>query len=125
MGNGGGTNVAALPSLTNLSRLAIVPIGGVATTVQEARLRIGSNLDPVANRLAELLRRDLKLGADMELTLDTALFGGELDLDSLDALLLVQSIEREFGIRVPTEAIGPAVFATLGTLAEFVLQRRA
>ena len=76
--------------------------------------------EAIANRLAELLRRDLKLGPDVELHMDTALFGGELDLDSLDALLLVQSIEREFGLRVPTEAIGPTVFATLGTLAGFV-----
>ena len=79
--------------------------------------------DAIANRLADLLRRDLKLGSDVDLRMETALFGGELDLDSLDALLLVQSIEREFGIRVPTEAIGPAVFATLGTLAEFVEKR--
>lgn len=84
--------------------------------------------EAIANRLAELLRRDLKLGPDVDLQMGTALFGGELDLDSLDALLLVQSIEREFSIRVPTEAIGPAVFATLGTLAEFVfgcLQNRS
>lgn len=75
---------------------------------------------PTADKLAELLRRDLKLESDVAFEADTRLFGGDLDLDSLDALLLVQSIEREFGIKIPTDAIGPDVFATLGTLSDFV-----
>ena len=37
------------------------------------------------------------LGSDIELARETVLFGGDLDLDSLDALLLVQSIEKDFG----------------------------
>jgi len=73
-----------------------------------------------ADRLVEIIRRDLKLGPEIELAPDTVLFGGELDLDSLDALLLVQSIEKDFGIKVPTEAMGPEIFATLQTLSEFV-----
>lgn len=72
------------------------------------------------NRIAEIIRRDLMLGPEIELAADTVLFGGDLDLDSLDALLLVQSIEKGFGIKVPTEAIGPEVFATMQTLSEFV-----
>lgn len=60
------------------------------------------------------------LGSDIELARDTVLFGGDLDLDSLDALLLVQSIEKDFNIKVSTEAIGPEVFATLATLTDFV-----
>lgn len=73
-----------------------------------------------AERLDALIRRDLKLGPDIKIEPDTVLFGGELDLDSLDALLLVQSIEKEFGVKVPTEAIGPQVFRDLSTLAGFV-----
>ena len=72
------------------------------------------------DRLVEIIRRDLKLGPEIELASDTVLFGGELDLDSLDALLLVQSIEKDFGIKVPTEAMGPEIFATMQTLSEFV-----
>ena len=72
------------------------------------------------DRLVEIIRRDLKLGPEIELVPDTVLFGGELDLDSLDALLLVQSIEKDFGIKVPTEAMEPAIFATLQTLSVFV-----
>lgn len=72
------------------------------------------------NRLVEIIRRDLMLGPERELTPETVLFGGELDLDSLDALLLVQSIEKEFSMKVPTEAMGPEIFATVQTLSEFV-----
>lgn len=60
------------------------------------------------------------LGPEIELGPETVLFGGDLDLDSLDALLLVQSIEKDFQIKVPTEAVGPEVFATMSTLTEFV-----
>ena len=74
----------------------------------------------ITDRLVEILRRDLRLGAEIELFPNTVLFGGDLDLDSLDALLLMQSIEKDFGIKVPTEAMGPDVFATLATLTGFV-----
>ncbi len=76
-----------------------------------------------SERIVGIIRRDLKLGPELELVTDTVLFGGELDLDSLDALLLVQSVEREFDIKIPTDAIGPEIFATLGTLTQFVEQQ--
>jgi len=82
-----------------------------------------SSIPTTIARIVEIIRRDLKLGPEIELLPETILFGGELDLDSLDALLLVQSIEKDFGFKVPTDAIGPAIFATLGTLTRFVDQQ--
>lgn len=78
---------------------------------------------PTEERLTDIIRRDLKLGPEIELSADTVLFGGELDLDSLDALLLVQSIEKDFDIKIPTEAMGPEVFATMSTLTAFIQQQ--
>lgn len=78
------------------------------------------NIEPTTEALAEILRQDLKLGPDVEIPADQPLFGGDLDLDSLDALLLVQSIEKRFGIAIPTERIGQEMFADLQTLAAFV-----
>lgn len=78
---------------------------------------------PTEERLTEIIRRDLKLGPEIELSADTVLFGGELDLDSLDALLLVQSIEKDFDIKIPTEAMGLEVFATMSTLTAFIQQQ--
>ena len=64
------------------------------------------------------------LGADAEIPDDKPLFGGDLDLDSLDALLLMQSLEAEFGFKVPSEAFGPDVFKDVTTLARFVEEHR-
>lgn len=72
------------------------------------------------DRITAIIRRDLMLGPDADLAAETALFGSDFDLDSLDALLLMQSVEREFGFKVPSEAFGPEVFKNVGSLASFV-----
>jgi len=48
---------------------------------------------------------------------DQPLFGGELGLDSVDALELVVAIEREFGVAVPTDEVGGRAFRSVGALA--------
>lgn len=72
------------------------------------------------DRIKALLRRELRLGDDAEVRDDTLLLGGDFDLDSLDVLLLVTSVEKEFGIKIPNEAVGPDAFANVTTLARFV-----
>ena len=80
--------------------------------------------DPSVERVVAIIRRDLMVGSDVTLNADTPLFGGDLDLDSLDALLLMQSLEKEFGFRMPTEAFGPAVFQSATTLTRFIENQR-
>ena len=46
--------------------------------------------------------------------------GAEMDLDSLDILLLVTSIEKEFGLKIPSEAVGREVFRNVGTLVRYI-----
>ena len=75
-------------------------------------------------QIKTLLRRDLKLGVDTPLRDDEPLIGGDFDLDSLDILLLVSSIEKQFGIKIPSEAVGKWVFKDLGTLAKYVADNR-
>lgn len=79
---------------------------------------------PDIEQILAIIRRDLMLGAEVELGPDTPLFGGDLDVDSLDALLLMQSLEREFGFKMPTESFGPQVFHSARTLQEFVGRHR-
>ncbi len=86
--------------------------------------------DAVANpstidRLRGIMRRDLKLGPDAELPADLPLAGGEFDLDSLDLLMLVTSIEKEFGVRITEGSMGRDTFRSLDTLARFVDNARA
>lgn len=51
---------------------------------------------------------------------DAALFGQGLGLDSVDALELVVSLEREYGIRIKSHEIDKQVFSSVATLAAFV-----
>lgn len=81
-------------------------------------------LAETAQRIRVILRRDLKLGAAAALPDEMPLSGGDFDLDSLDILLLVASIEKEFGIKIPDVSIGRAAFASIATLAQFVEQHR-
>lgn len=72
------------------------------------------------DRVRQLLRRDLMLGPDAQIGDDQALFGGDFDLDSLDVLLLVTSVEKEFGIKIPNERVGQDVFANVRSLAAYI-----
>lgn len=80
--------------------------------------------DEVRGRVKEILRRDLKLGPDVSIDDDMPLFTSDADLDSLDMLLLVSSIEREFGFRIPNESVGEAVFQNVDTLTKFIEAHR-
>jgi 3-hydroxyacyl-[acyl-carrier-protein] dehydratase len=71
-------------------------------------------------RVERLMRRDLKLGGDIEIVAGTPFFGSDADIDSLDILLLLGSIEKEFGLRIPSEAVGREVFQNVGTLVRYV-----
>jgi 3-hydroxyacyl-[acyl-carrier-protein] dehydratase len=66
-----------------------------------------------------LLRRDLKLG-DTPIADDMPFFGTDVDLDSLDILLLMTSIEKQFKVKIPSEAVGKQVFQNVSTLAAYV-----
>lgn len=76
-------------------------------------------------RIRQVLRVSLKLGADASIPDDMPLIGGEYDLDSLDILLLVTNIEKEFQIKIDEKAIGRDAFKTLASLAAFVETQRA
>lgn len=73
-----------------------------------------------SRRVERVLRDCLKLGPDALITDDMPLIGGEYDLDSLDILLIVTSIEKEFEIKIPNESVARSAFATVSTLAAFV-----
>ena len=71
-------------------------------------------------KLKVLLRRDLKLGGDIAIPDDMPFSGSEADFDSLDILLLLASVEKQFGIKIPSEAVGKEVFLNLSTLATYI-----
>ncbi len=78
-------------------------------------------IDPqLLERLKLILRRDLKLGTGAPIADEMPFFGGEIDLDSLDMLLLVTSVEREFAVKIPNEAVGRTVFQSVSSLASYI-----
>jgi len=51
---------------------------------------------------------------------DEQLVGGNLGIDSIDVLEMVIMIEKDYGVKIDNRELGVKVFATLGTLAEYI-----
>jgi acyl carrier protein len=59
-----------------------------------------------------------------EIGRDTRLIGGELDLNSLDAVEIAASIDYEYGVRIQDLSTAKETFRTVGTLAEHIARER-
>jgi 3-hydroxyacyl-[acyl-carrier-protein] dehydratase len=78
-------------------------------------------VDPqLLQRIKAIVRRDLKLGPTALIADDMPFFNSEADLDSLDILLLVTSVEKEFGVKIPSAEVGRTVFENPLTLTRYV-----
>ncbi len=77
------------------------------------------------DRIKTIMQRDLKIASDEEIADDMPLAGGKLDLDSLDVLLLLTRVEKEFGIKLSDETDGRAAFENVTTLARYVDEHRS
>lgn len=56
---------------------------------------------------------------------NTPMFGDDgLGLDSVDALELVVMLERDYGISVDDKDEAKTIFASLGELADYVIERK-
>ena len=77
-------------------------------------------------RIKTILRDTLNLGERAEkLTADSPLLGGLPEFDSMAVVTVVTMIEDELGITIEDDDLSADVFATVGTLAEFVSQKAA
>jgi len=52
---------------------------------------------------------------------DMQLFGGGLDLDSLDALQMSLAIKEKYGVRIEGGPDGRKAFANMNSLADFIM----
>lgn len=71
-------------------------------------------------RVKSVLRSCLKLDEDAVITDDMPLMGGEYDIDSLDVLLIITTIEKEFGVQIREGTMDRKAFASIQTLADHV-----
>jgi len=77
-------------------------------------------------RIKKILRDTLNLGDRAEkLTADSPLLGGLPEFDSMAVVTVVTMIEDELGITIEDDDLSADVFATVGSLAEFVTQKAA
>ena len=83
-------------------------------------MEAGRSHDDILQHVVRILRRDLKLGPDAPIPPDMAFSGGDIDLDSLDILLLVTSVEKEFGVKIPSSEVGKEVFTNVATLVDYI-----
>ena len=68
-----------------------------------------------------IVRDTLQLGERADsMTASTELLGNLPELDSMAVVVLITSIEEEYGFVVDDDEISADTFATLGSLVEFV-----
>lgn len=58
-----------------------------------------------------------------EIEADQPLFGAGLDLDSIDALELVVSLEKKYGIKIGSSEESKSALASVNSLADLILSK--
>ena len=83
--------------------------------------------DPLKTRLKSLIIETLHLEdvTPESITDDEPLIGGGLSLDSIDALELVVSLEKQFGVKISSSEESKQALASVSSLAEFIRNRAA
>jgi acyl carrier protein len=77
--------------------------------------------------IKEMLVKNLMLQkTPEEIGDDLPLFGpGGLGLDSIDALELVVSMEKTFGVGVPNSEVAAKALRTVNTIHDYIVEKRA
>jgi acyl carrier protein len=78
-------------------------------------------------RIKEMLVKNLMLQTTPDqIADDLPLFGPNgLGLDSIDALELVVSMEKTFGVAVPNSEVAGRALRTVDTIHDYILEKRA
>ena len=78
----------------------------------------------MVNEIREILRDTLQLGAQAD-DLGTAspLLGAVPEFDSMAVVSVLTMVEEQFDIVIHDEEVSAEIFATVGTLSEFVAKK--
>jgi len=81
--------------------------------------------EDLKEQIREMLVTNLMLRTPKEeITNDLPLFGSDgLGLDSIDALQLVISMEKTFGVGVPNSEVAQVALATVNSIHDYILQQ--
>ena len=82
--------------------------------------------DNLKEAIKEMMVENLMLKTPKEeIPDDLPLFGSDgLGLDSIDALELVVSLEKHFGVTVPNSDVAKSALATVNTIHDYVLKHQ-
>jgi len=85
-----------------------------------------SDTPAIRSRIKHLLVSALHLEgiAPSDIADDAPLFGEGLGLDSVDALELVVSMEKTFGVGVPNSEVAGKALRTVNTIHDYILEKR-
>jgi len=83
--------------------------------------------DDLKEQIKEMLVTNLMLRTPKEeIANDLPLFGPDgLGLDSIDALQLVVSMEKTFGVGVPNSEVARVALATVNSIYDYILEQRS
>jgi acyl carrier protein len=83
--------------------------------------------DHLKEQIKEMLVTNLMLRTPKEeIANDLPLFGPDgLGLDSIDALQLVVSMEKTFGVGVPNSEVARVALATVNSIYDYIRQQRS
>ena len=84
-----------------------------------------TDLAGLREQIKDVLRRDLKLDPGEPIADDMPLVGGDAEVDSIDVLLIVGTLEREFGVSIPDRDVSERAFATVDSLTRYVAEQQA
>ncbi len=82
--------------------------------------------DSLRSEIKEMMVENLMLKVQAaDIADDLPLFGAQgLGLDSIDALELVVSLEKKFGVTVPNSETARTALATVNSIADYVQEKR-
>src|SRR5712675_2224649 len=82
--------------------------------------------EELKEQIKEMLVTNLMLRTPKEeISNDLPLFGADgLGLDSIDALQLVVSMEKTFGVGVPNSEVAGKALRTVDTIHDYILEKR-
>lgn len=82
-------------------------------------------MQEIENKIKQLLIEDLQADAALitNANAETPLLGRGIGLDSVEALRLGLGMENAFDLSIPDQDLTAELFATLGTLTQYVYAR--
>lgn len=76
-------------------------------------------VEELEGALIKIIQEDLKLD-DIELTPTTSFASEDIGFDSLDYLMLITCIEKQYGIKLTPDEMGPETMRDIRTLAAYL-----